>query len=220
MSLRKGKLFVQCSSVKGFTLVELITSTLIMTMILMIVLSNGPEVSTRLALANEAYKTELLLRESQLQGSAVNSLAGQFGGVGVFFTRASSTEVLKFKDRVDTAIVRSIGIGNGVYDLVPINEKESILVLSKKNKIGKLCVANGTNPFVCNDGFAPPITTLNISYIRPKQTAHIFINSNTGVEYDSACIQFDSVKSPMPGYVKSLLVYKTGMITKKNGTCN
>jgi prepilin-type N-terminal cleavage/methylation domain-containing protein len=216
-----------CKSVRGFTLVELAVSVAIMTIIFTISLSSGPEVSTRIALADEAYRSELLIREAQLQGSAVNSFGGIYGGVGVYFDRdiTKSKEVLKFKDRVDPAIVSKIGIGDGIYNVVPMDEKESILTLSKKNKIGKLCVATSTNPLMCNDDVLNPTTllplaSLTISFIRPKQLANIYVNGDTAFKYDKACIQFDSVKSPIPGYVRSVLVYKTGMITKKSGTCN
>ncbi len=216
MSQREGSCISHLK--KGFTLVELLVSISIMTIILGITLSGGPQSIMRLSLSDNVYQGELMLREAQLQGSAVNSVAGLYGGVGVFIDLATSSELLKFRDRVDDTIQRAIGIGNGLYDSGPIDEKELVFKMSNNHKIGNLCVATGINPFVCSD-VNPTIKTLTVSFSRPKQTAHIYINGNTTTEYSSACIQFDSLKSPEPGFVRSVLIYHSGMISKNPGTC-
>lgn len=192
-------------------------------------LSGSPQAIMKLTLSNNAYEAELMLREAQLQGSAINSFEGAYGGVGIFFNRATSSSVLKYRDRVDPLILRTIGIGDGVYKEAPIDEKESIFRLSKNNRVGKLCVAMGTSGFSCNDENLPPINaiirTLDVSFTRPKQAAHIYINGATTTDYTSACIQFDSLESSnsgsvRSGYVRSVIVYRSGMIAKKAGTCN
>ncbi len=225
MSLRKG-VEIRSSLHKGFTLVELLVSVSIMVVILGITLSGGPQSIMRLTLADNAYQTELLLREAQLQGSAVNSVGGVYGGVGVFFDRSTSTSVLKFRDKVDPLIKRDIGVGNGLYDQSVSDEKELIFRTTNNHKIGKLCVSEGINPFVCNDEDPTNlIKTLTVSFSRPRQTAHLYVNGEYGVkgdlnkEYTSACIQIDSLKSPAPGFVYSITVYRSGMVTKKASTC-
>lgn len=205
---------------KGFTLIELLVSVSIMAIILGITLSGGPQAIMRLTLADNTYKTEILLREVQLQGSAINSLDGAYGGAGLFFNRASSTQTLKFRDRVVNSISNPIGIGNGLYNASPIDEKDSITYTTNNHRIGKLCVTTGTSTFVCNDTPNPAINTLTISFSRPSQTAHIYVNGTSTTDYSAACIQFDSLRSPSPGYVRALYVYKSGMITKTTGTCN
>ena len=207
----------------GFTLTELLVSMAIMSMIMGITLSGGPATIMRLSLADNTYKAELLIREAQLQGSSINSVNNIYGGSGVYFDRTLPDQIIKFKDRVDSTIVRAIGIGNGKYDTLPIDEKEITMMMTNNHRVGKLCVALDLNSFSCNtDGLfsVPSIDTLTISFTRPKQTAHIYINGDTTVDYSSACIQFDSTKSPLPGYVKSILIYKSGMITKNQKTCN
>lgn len=193
----------------------------VMAMILGITISGGPQSIMRMSLAENTYQTQLLLREVQLQGSSINSLDNQFGGAGLYFNRATSTKVLKFKDRAILDQTQAISIGNGLYDVGPPNEQESVLLTTNGHVIGKLCVAT-TSPsvFFCNSAYVPTINTLTVSFSRPKQTAHIYINNSTTTDFVAACIQFDSPRSPEQGFVKSLYVYKSGMITKKTSTCN
>lgn len=208
---------------RGFSLVELLVAIAIMTIILGITLSGGPQAIMRLTLANNAYETELLLREAQIKGSAVNTLNGTYGGTGLYFDRATSSQILMFKDMVDTSIKRAIGVGNGLYDATPTDEKEDLFFFSNNNRIGKLCVATSTestSSIMCNEENDPPIDTLTISFERPKQDAHIYINSSTSVDFLFACIQIDSNRSPTFGFVKSIFVYRSGMITKNSKTCH
>lgn len=206
---------------KGFTLIELLVSIGVMAVILGISLSGGPQSIARISLGQDIYQVELLLREAQLQGSSINSLNNTFGGAGLYFDRANSTTTIKFKDRAIIDLNRAISVGNGLYDKTPIDEKNSFITTTNRNVIGKLCVAT-TAPsiFFCNTENNPPILNLAVSFNRPKQTAHIYINNSTSTDFAAACIQFDSFRSPAQGYVKSLLVYKSGMITKRMGTCN
>lgn len=208
---------------KGFTLIELLVSMSVMAIILGITTSGGPQAIEKMSLADTTYQTELLLREVQLEGSSIKSLNNTFGGAGLYFNRATSTIAIKFKDRTIPDPSRAISIGDGLYTTTPIDEKESIITTKNRNYIGKLCVAT-TSPsvFYCNNENGqniPIINTLTVSFSRPKQTAHIYVNDATTTDYSVACIQFDTPKSPTKGFVKALYVYKSGMITKKSGTC-
>jgi prepilin-type N-terminal cleavage/methylation domain-containing protein len=221
MSLRR--VFFSGKNRKGFSLIELTVSMGVMAMIFGITMSGGPQSLVRISLAENTYQAELLIREVQLQGSSINSLNNTYGGAGVFFDRATSTQTLKFKDRAVFDPNRAISIGDGLYVSGPIDEKESVLVTTNRHVIGKLCVAT-TSPsvFYCNNDNPPTIPnikTLTISFSRPKQTAHIYVNNSTSSDYSSACIQFDSFRSPEHGFVKSILVYKSGMITKRTAPC-
>jgi prepilin-type N-terminal cleavage/methylation domain-containing protein len=207
-------------SLKGFTLVELMVSITVMLIIIGITLSGGPQSISRVKLADDVYRSELMLREIQLQGSAVNSLNGVFGGAGVFFDRATSTEILKFKDKVDISLLKAIGTGNGLYDSNN-SEVSDVFMLATKNKIVRLCVATSSpENFSCNSDNLPIVNTLTVSFSRPKQTAHIYINGATTTDFISACVQFEGPQSITAQNSRSLLVYQSGMITKKNGTCN
>jgi len=221
MSLRR--VFFSGTNRRGFSLIELTVSMGVMAIILGITMSGGPQSLTRISLAENTYQAELLMREAQLQGSSINSVNNTFGGAGLFFDRATSTDTLKFKDRAIVDPTRAISIGNGLYNQGPIDEKELVLKTTNRHVIGKLCVATSSpSVFYCNDENPPTIPiikTLTVSFTRPKQTAHIYINNSTSSNYAAACIQFDSTRSPENGYVKSLLVYKSGMITKRTSTC-
>ena len=216
-------MFFRCAIRKGFTLIELIVSMAVMAIILGITLSGGPQSIAMISLADNTYQTELLLREAQLKGSSVNSLNNMYGGAGLYFNRSTSTTVIKFKDRAIVDPNRAINIGDGLYTTNPFEEKDFTFMLTNRNYIGKLCVAT-TSPsvFYCNSENNPTIPTINtlaVSFNRPKQLANIYINNSTTTNFAAACIQFDSPRSPANGYVKSLYVYKSGMITKKLSTC-
>lgn len=210
--------FFKRSVSRGFTLTELLVSISVMAIILGITTSGGPQAIMRLTLADNAYKAELLIREAQLQGSAINSMNDMFGGAGVFVDLATSSQAVKFRDKVVIDIKKPISIGNGIYDQNS-GEFDSVIKTINRHRVGKICVATGTGPFVCNDEMSPAIQNLTVSFSRPKQTAHIFVNNATTTEYSTACIQFDSLRTPTKGYVRSILVYRSGMITKKMDTC-
>jgi prepilin-type N-terminal cleavage/methylation domain-containing protein len=205
---------------RGFTLVELLVSISVMAVILGISLSGGPQAIMRLSLSDNTYQTELLVREVQLQGSAINSVDDIFGGSGVFFDLATSSQALKFRDRVDPTLLRAIGVGDGLYESSPVDEYDSLLKMTNRNTIAKLCVATSSSPLYCNGSNVPPIKTLTISFSRPRQIAHIYINGTTSVDYNEACVEVDSLQAPTPGYVRAIEIYKSGMITKKVGVCN
>ncbi len=204
---------------KAFTLVELLVSISIMAIVLGISLSGGPQAIMRLTLSDNAYRTEILIREAQLQGSAVVSVNGNFGGSGVYFDLATSSEVIKFRDKIDNSITHPIGIGNGLYDQGLGDENNELLKTVNRHRVGVLCVATSTNPLLCNDELDPDLKTLTISFSRPRQNANIYINDSKTTNYDIACVQLDSLRTPVKGYVRSILIYKSGMIVKKIDTC-
>lgn len=213
------KLFTSFT-LQAFTLIELLVSVSIMAIILGITLSGGPQALLRLSLADATYAAELQIREAQLQGSAINSLNDTYGGAGVYFDLASTTYISKFRDRVDPTISHPIGVGNGLYDQSPIDELDVRQVLMAKHTVSKLCVRTGVGAFVCNETNVPPIKNLTISFKRPSQNTQIYINNSTTTNYTAACIQIDSLKAPAPGYVRSILVYRSGMITKRLNSCD
>ena len=101
-------------------------------------------------------------------------------------------------------------------------EEESVFTFTNNHRIGKLCVATSTSELMCNSAHNPEIKTLTISFNRPKQQANIYVNGSTTLNatvYTWACIQIDSLKSPTSGYVRSLYVYRSGMINKEVGIC-
>lgn len=208
---------------KGFTLVELLVAIGVMAVILGISMTGAPQSVARLALSDDVFKTELMLRQAQQEGSAVNSLSGNYGGAGIFFSITTPGVIFSFKDIIDPTIIRAVGIGNGVYNNSPIDEKNRVSNLSSRNTISRLCVATSSgSPFYCNalvPAAIPPISDLTISFTRPKQTAHMYVNGLLTKDYSIACIEFKPASAVFASSTKALYVYKNGMITKKASPC-
>lgn len=206
--------------IRAFTLVELMVSVSIMTIVMGITLMQRPEATLKLSLSDAVSSLELMIREAQLQGSAVNSLNDLYGGAGTFLNLATSTKALRFRDRVDDTIPATIGVGNGLYESTPLNEQSETLEFMRGNKIKKLCVSTGTSTFFCNEENDPIIRTLTISFSRPSPNANIYVNGSKDVNYVSACIQLETLKAPDQGHVRSLFIYRSGVVTKTLTSCN
>lgn len=206
--------------IRAFTLIELMVSVSIMTIVMGITLMQRPEATLKLSLADGIASLELMAREAQLQGSAINSLNDMYGGAGMFLNLATSTSALRFRDRVDATIPATIGVGNGLYESAPLDEKSETLEFIRGNKIKKLCVSTGTSTFSCNEENDPVIRTLTVSFNRPSPKANIYVNSSKDVNYVSACIQLETLKAPDQGHVRSLFIYRSGVVTKTLTSCN
>jgi prepilin-type N-terminal cleavage/methylation domain-containing protein len=215
---------------QGFTIVELLVAIVIMTLMTSILLSKYPEATMRTALSTATNDLVLLLRESQIRGSAIDAINGSLGGYGVFLSRASSSQVIVFGDRIDPTIPKpaGVGVGNGIYDTTPVDEIKSVKRLNQGFSYAKLCVtATSGTPlisapygYVCNDNVYPNIENLTISFTRPSSFAHIYVNNATSTDYSSACIQLYSPKSPAEGHIRSLTVYHFGMVVASASPCD
>lgn len=211
---------VLIQSNKGFTLIELLMCIGIMMLMTTALLDNYPETTMRLNVSNLAYKLSASMREAQLKGSAVESVNSTVGGYGMFFDVTNKTEMILFGDKIDSSIERpyGLGVGNGLYDLLPLTEKKSSINLLQGYSFKKLCVTNSTT-YTCNNDFAPPITSLTISFSRPSSLANIYINGDSAVPYSSACVEIHSPKSPKTGHIRAVHFYHSGMTTT-GITCN
>lgn len=233
--------------IKAFTLVELMVSLFIMSIATGLLLANYPNSTVRIELLNNTHRTSLLIREAQIRGSAVESASSTAGGYGVFINLATSSQVVLFSDSTqgpaplftDLGLINGPGfsIGNGVYDPQTSNDIIKDTLRWKEGFTFKnLCVASSSVAvdlthakygYWCNDSGSqalptaiPSIRTLTISYTRPSQTAHIYINGNTDVDFEGACIQIYSLRSPEVGHVRSIRVYHSGIVTTSTASCN
>lgn len=206
---------------KGFTLVELLMCIGIMMLMTTALLDNYPETSMRLNVNNTVHKVTALMREAQIRGSAVDSVSSSVGGYGMYFDRNTKEQVLLFADAIDTSIERpyGLGVGNGLYDTIPITEKKKSIILLPGYSFKRICVTNGT-VYVCNHETALDIESLTISFSRPSSIAHIYVNGDSSVEYSSACIEVHSPKSPKSGHVRAVQFYHSSMVTTSGTTCN
>ncbi len=218
-----------CKSVRGFTLIELMVSLTIVLTVTGLLLENYPESTIRLTLLNNTHAFALLVREAQVRGSAIDSgYNTTAGGYGVYINLATSSQALLYSDSVNGVnLVNSAGlsVGDGVYDeSVSPDIIKNTLLFKKGFEFKKICVASSTavTPygFLCNTSNSPPINNLNISFSRPSQNAHIYINNSTSTDFASACVQIYSIKSPNVGHVRSILIYHSGMVTTVMTPCD
>lgn len=215
---------------KGFTLIELLVSLTIMLVATGLLLSNYPESTIRLTLLNDTHTFALLIREAQIRGSAVDSSNNSIGGYGVYIDSATSSQALLFADSTTTPPITNsadLSIGDGLYDIALSPDKvKSTLLFTKGFTFKKLCVASSTAleipnsyGFLCHNVNTVPIKTLTISFNRPSQIAHIYINGSSADDFPSACVQLYSLKSPEPGHVRSIQILHSGVITTSISSC-
>lgn len=222
-------------SALGFTLVELMVSLFIMSIATALLLANYPDSTVRIELLNNVHKFSLLVREAQIRGSAVDSAVEDFGGYGVFIDSATSSQAVLFADGVgDRTLKNRSGfvVGDGLYDQGVVTDKtKSILKFKEGFTFKKLCVASSTatNPSPNSKGYLCgkirntdtfPIKTLTIAFIRPSQTANIYVNGSTFEKFSEACVQIYSLKTPTSGHVRSIHIYNSGVITTTATSCD
>lgn len=205
---------------RGFTLIELMVSMAIMMTMTGVLFIRYPETIKRLTLANLTYTVALLIREAQVRGSAVDSSNSSIGGYGVYFSLANSNKVILFGDSIDgTLSPYEIIIGNGLYDISPVNESKTVTTLPSGFSVSKLCVGTGF-PFICNSDNIPSITTLTISLTRPDPRFSIYINdSKTGV-FSAGCVELQSLLAPSVGHIRSVQIFNSGIIRTSNTKCD
>jgi prepilin-type N-terminal cleavage/methylation domain-containing protein len=208
-------------SFRAFTLVELSVSLAVIAVLTVIFLGQYPQTAVRLTLVNVTHTTSLLLREAQVRGSAVDSLNSSVGGYGVYFSLASTSQILLFGDLVDAAVAKPYGVavGNGLFETQPINETKSIAAFPSRFVISKLCVGSGF-PFTCNSSNIPAITSLTISFTRPNPIPSIYVNNAAGGTYSGACIELRSPQAPNPGHIRNVQIFNSGLVTTGIGKCD
>lgn len=223
---------------RGFTLVELMVALFIMSVSTVLLLANYPDSTVRLNLLNNAHSFALLVREAQLRGSAIDSASSTVSGYGIFINSATSSVAILFSDATDNSSgiplksTSGFPIGDGLYDTAfsPKDSIKNTLQLKDTFTFKKLCVASstatgpriGTSSFLCtkvNATDITPIKTLTISFTRPSQVAHIYVNNATSSDFSKACIQLYSLKTPKAGHIRSVVVSHSGVITTTATAC-
>ena len=218
--------------VPGFTLIELMVSLFIMAVATSLLLANYPDSTLRIRLLNNTHNLALFILEAQRRGSAIDTTDDTIGGYGVLMSltttaNTSPNKMALFSDSTGGVDIRNgagIQIGDSVYDITqsPNDKIKSTLEFEDGFPIKKLCVVDVGAPsgFLCNDNNVPVINTLTVSFSRPSQVAHIYINNSTSTDYMGACIQPYSPKTPASGHVRSVIVYHSGMVTTRMEPCD
>ena len=223
--------------VRGFTLIEVMVAVFIMSVSTALLLANYPDSTIRLNLLNYTHNYALLIREAQVRGSSVDYSASTVGGYGVYINSATSGQAILFSDGaldVNGLVFKrnsaGLPIGDGVYDKVfsPSDYVKDTLKLNDGFSFKKLCVASSTasentptpKDFLCTKVNGVLTKSITISFARPSQAAHIYLNNDTSSDYTSACIELYSPKSPTPGHVRSVRVFRAGVVTTSQVACD
>lgn len=208
-------------SIRGFTLIELVISLSIMMVMTGLLLFNYPESAVRVTLINSVQSTVLLIREAQVRGSAIDSVNSSFGGYGVFLKIEDSntnSTVKLFGDSVSnsgSSNSSGLPIGNGLYEISPIDETNSTLSLPIGFRITKFCV--GLTPSTC---YSDTDSSLTISFTRPSPRPDIYLNGLKTTNYGRACIELQSKDPTFIGHIRSIEVYNSGMISTTLSACS
>lgn len=222
--------------VKGFTLIEIMVALFIMSVSTGLLFSNYPDSTIRLTLLNASHDLALLFREAQIKGSSIENSNTTISGFGIYINSATSSRAILFADspnninndiRTNSA---GFAIGDGLYNPAysPEDTISSALTLKDGYSFKKLCVASSTatenyptpHPFLCNSVNNDSIKSLTISFIRPSQAAHIYVNNNSLNDFAEACVELYSPKSPKEGHIRSVHILRPGVISTLAKTCD
>lgn len=188
----------------GFTLIELIVVTAILTLVTSLVLVNNNRFGGRILLENLAYDVALTVREAQVYGISVRQFgSGNFAvGYGVHFTRGTegdpATTFVLFADAV---------IENGIYDAGEI--VGDTYVMERGFHVADLCARPaGAASEVCG------LSSLDMLFRRPEPDAYISANGSSGIANPASLQERGRIilRSPREDQV-SVVVEATGQIS-------
>lgn len=184
---------------RGFTLVELIVTSAIITIILSVVMFNYGSFNDKLALSSAVQEMAITMRQAQAYGinvkeAGVNS--NQFNyAYGIYFNSntGSNTSYLIFIDSNN----------NYKYDS-GIDQLVETLNLRNGVKITSVCDASSCPP----SGYS----VLHVSFLRPNPDARIFFTNNSGTtisgQMNTGKVQLSSPK----GVNSYVIIENTGQI--------
>lgn len=151
----------------GFSLVELLVVTGILTLITGLMLISNTRFGGTVLLENLAYDVALSVHEAQVYGISVRRYGSDNFevGYGVHFSMSSPTSYSLFGDAdVD-------GLWSAGEDVAP-----SPYSIERGYHIAKLCVPAGDDTESCNS-----VTQLDIIFKRPEPDAFISANGDSGI---------------------------------------
>lgn len=181
---------------RGFSLIELIVVTGVLTVITSLILANNAKFGGAITLRNLAYDIALSVRESQTYGISVRKFgtgAGQFGaGYGMHFRTSSPASYLLYADAVNA---------NGLYD--GAGELVESVTISRGFVISDLCFTSaGGSSETCG------AQKIDIIFKRPEPDAQIRVNDSSVLNQRARIV----VASPR-GDQASIIIEATGQIS-------
>lgn len=200
----------------GFTLIEFLISITLVSVILTIILLNQSNYTEKAALTNLADEIGLSISQAQVYGIGVKELttgssdfSASYGLSFNLLNSGSNSSYIYFVDRD----------GDGIYDgdwSCPTGESSECLSkteITRGNYISSLCVSRTSGTDICN------LDRVDISFARPSTEAQLVLFSNGGQLYSPANIEGAGMTLMSPsGLMKSVIAYKTGQVSIKNGS--
>ena len=196
---------------QGFTITELLVSIGIVSVILMVVISNQSVYTNNIALTNLADDISLTISQTQAYGIGVKELSpgssnfnASFGVTFSLLGSGSNSAYLSFADRN----------GNEVYDgdwtcpIGGVSECLGKIDIARGNYIESLCVVRTSGADLCDIG------RVDISFVRPSTEAQLHFLNADGQSFNPPNMKGTKVvlKSPS-GSVRSVVIYQTGQVS-------
>lgn len=212
-----------CKS-KGFTLIELMVSVVVIAMITAVVVYNQGDFADRISLANTASDLELQIREAQVYGVSVrefqpstnefNFAYGISFNLNAFAGTLGPTSFVAFADRVVKDGRYATPASWGTCTVGGTSECLKIYMLSRKNSITDLCVINNAGSDVCSSqGSGTRPGRIDLSFLRPDPSANMSFVDTNGSQTTFPGHKGMKVKITSPkGNLKTITVYTTGQI--------
>lgn len=194
---------------KGFTLIELLVCVAIFVIITSVALWNNSQFNSSVLLTDLGYQIALSVRQAQVYGVTVRAPSsctsggcptGFSSGYGIEFSSTTPTSYLLFEDKGPTPDhIYTSGAG----------ELVSNYAIGKGYSLKRLCVVTA--------GVAHPVTTLDISFIRPEPQAWVRSNLD-GAAVGEAHVY---LQDPKDSAQREIIIEPTGQISIQNNatTC-
>ena len=197
---------------EGFTLVELMVTVAVFGVVSSVILYNYSQFNTNILITNYAYDVGLSIRKAQVYGVSVrqnvaSSIQNDFSGsYGVHFDFTVTPVPASF------VFFSDLPNGNPNHYDASTGEKLNEQFLPANYAFSNVCgVVGGSGVKECSRG-TPPLTYLDISFVRPEPDAIIESSNPSSLTkgyYQSA---FICLKSPLGKYRK-IIVQSTGQIS-------
>lgn len=223
--------------IDGFTIIELTVSMAIIGVLSTIFMFNYPDTANRARLSNSAERILFDIKEAQVKGVSIsNYIAGNdtsITGYGVTFEKNNPKSYALFQDLISLAATNDapygIPVGDGIKggSINGVSEETAINTLPDGFQISDICVLEGTSSWLCSQS-SSRISRVDISFTRPRLTAHITKNSSISPSdvHGAACVTVKAMNTPSRttsqvqySHFRHIIVEEAGRTYMRNGTC-
>ncbi len=212
ISQEKIEIGVSSQSERGFTLIELMVSISIISVILLVVISNHGTYTENISLTNLADDIALSASQAQIYGIAVKEVSvgssdfsASYGLTANLLSDGSNKAYLKFSDKN----VDSVYNGDWSCQKGPSYECLEKVDILRGNYIYDLCVIRSSEGDQCN-----AVKRVDISYRRPNTSAIITAFNSGGQQYSPGNMVGVRILLRSPsGLSRSVAIYENGQVS-------